>query len=67
MFGSIGGPELMVILVIALLVFGPRKLNLKDYRSMREEQQGSFSGLGIVIQKLGRDRPRRSRIKRVIP
>ena len=32
-------------------------LNRRSYRSMREEQQGSFSGLGIVIQKLGRDRP----------
>ena len=26
MFGSIGGTELLVILVIALLVFGPRRL-----------------------------------------
>ncbi len=26
MFGSLGGPELIVILVIALLIFGPRKL-----------------------------------------
>lgn len=26
MFGSIGGPELLVILVVALLVFGPRKI-----------------------------------------
>ena len=25
-FGSIGGPELVVILVVALLIFGPRKL-----------------------------------------
>ena len=32
-------------------------LNRRSYRSMREEQKGSFSGLGIVIQKLGRDRP----------
>ncbi|MFQ5767746.1 MAG: S41 family peptidase, partial [Acidobacteriota bacterium] len=32
-------------------------LNRKSFRAMREEQQGSFSGLGIVIQKLGRDRP----------
>lgn len=26
MFGTIGGPELVLILVIALIVFGPRKL-----------------------------------------
>ena len=26
MFGSIGGPELLLIFVVALLVFGPRKL-----------------------------------------
>lgn len=27
MFGSIGGPELLVIFVIALLIFGPRRLS----------------------------------------
>jgi TatA/E family protein of Tat protein translocase len=26
MFGSIGGPELLLIFLIALLIFGPRKL-----------------------------------------
>ena len=26
MFGTIGGPELILILLIALIVFGPRKL-----------------------------------------
>lgn len=26
MFGSIGGPELLVIFVVALLIFGPRRL-----------------------------------------
>jgi len=26
MFGSIGGPELLLILVVALLVFGPKRL-----------------------------------------
>jgi TatA/E family protein of Tat protein translocase len=25
-FGSIGGPELIIIFVVALLIFGPRKL-----------------------------------------
>ena len=42
-----------------LLTLDPHShyLNQKAYRSMREEQQGSFSGLGIVIQKLDRDRP----------
>jgi carboxyl-terminal processing protease len=32
-------------------------LNTRAYRGMREEQQGSFTGLGIVIQKIDRDRP----------
>ncbi len=27
MFGSIGGPELLVIFAIALLIFGPRRLS----------------------------------------
>ncbi len=26
MFGSIGGPELLLILVVALLVFGPKRI-----------------------------------------
>lgn len=26
MFGSIGGPEIIVIFVVALLIFGPRRL-----------------------------------------
>ena len=26
MFGSIGGPELIIIFAVALLIFGPRKL-----------------------------------------
>ncbi|MFQ5767747.1 MAG: Sec-independent protein translocase protein TatB [Acidobacteriota bacterium] len=26
MFGSIGGPEMVVILIVALLIFGPRRL-----------------------------------------
>ena len=32
MFGSIGMPELIIILVIALIIFGPRKLDRKSTR-----------------------------------
>jgi carboxyl-terminal processing protease len=32
-------------------------LDAEDYRHMIEEQQGSFSGLGIVISKPGTDKP----------
>jgi carboxyl-terminal processing protease len=32
-------------------------LDPEDYRSMMEEQQGSFSGLGIVISKPSQDKP----------
>ncbi len=49
MFGSIGMPEMIVILVIALIVFGPRKLPdlgksiggaIRDFRkAMMEETE----------------------------
>ena len=32
-------------------------LDADDYKHMLEEQQGSFSGLGIVISKPGHDKP----------
>ena len=35
MFGSIGMPELIVIFVIALIIFGPRKLPELGRRSAR--------------------------------
>jgi sec-independent protein translocase protein TatA len=40
MFGSIGGPELVVIFVVALLVFGPRKL--PEIGKMLGKGQGEF-------------------------
>jgi sec-independent protein translocase protein TatA len=49
MFGSIGFPELMVILIIALLVFGPKKLPevgrsigkaMREFRKTTDEIKG---------------------------
>jgi sec-independent protein translocase protein TatA len=43
-FGTIGGPELVLILVIALIVFGPRKLpeiGKSVGKMMREFRQAS--------------------------
>ena len=49
MFGSIGFPELMIILIIALLVFGPKKLPevgrsigraMREFRKTTDEIKG---------------------------
>jgi sec-independent protein translocase protein TatA len=48
MFGSIGMPELMVILVIALIFFGPGKL----------PELGSMIGKAIRVFKKEMDTPR---------
>lgn len=51
MFGSIGMPELMIILVIALIIFGPRKLpelgrslgrSLKEFKRASNELQNTL-------------------------
>jgi sec-independent protein translocase protein TatA len=47
MFGSIGMPELMIILVIALIFFGPGKL----------PELGSMIGKAIRSLKKGMDEP----------
>ena len=50
-FGSIGMPELMIILVIALIIFGPRKLpelgrslgrSLKEFKRASNELQNTL-------------------------
>ena len=51
MLGSIGMPELMIILVIALIIFGPRKLpelgrslgrSLKEFKRASNELQNTL-------------------------
>lgn len=51
MFGPIGMPELMIILVIALIIFGPRKLpelgrslgrSLKEFKRASNELQNTL-------------------------
>jgi hypothetical protein len=41
MFGSIGMPELIIIFVIALIVFGPRELRHTLEEEIRVEEQRS--------------------------
>ena len=52
MFGSIGTPELIIILVIALIIFGPRKLpelgrslgrSLKEFKRASNELQNTLN------------------------
>ncbi len=54
MFGSVGMPEMMVILVIALIVFGPGKLPelgsmvgkaLRGFKKAMEEPEDKSDGL----------------------
>jgi TatA/E family protein of Tat protein translocase len=54
MFGSLGMPELLLIMVIALLVFGPKKL----------PEVGRSLGKALREFKKNRSTPRNSRTSR---
>ena len=61
MFGTLGGPELFLILVIALIVFGPRKLpeiGQSMGRMLREFRKASTEFKRTVEDEVEADRGR---------
>ena len=70
MFGSLGMPELIVIFVIALIVFGPRKLpelgrslgrTLAEFKKATNEFQNTLeSEIRLEEQRTATDAGRRS-------
>lgn len=63
MFGTLGGPELFLILVIALIVFGPRKLpeiGKSMGRMLREFRKASTEFKRTVEDEVEADRFRQT-------
>jgi len=54
MFGSIGGPELVLIFIVALLIFGPRKL--PELGRMLGKGMAEFRRAANDLKKLREDR-----------
>ncbi len=66
MFGSIGGPELLLILLVVLLVFGPRRLpevgrtigkGLAEFRRASNDLKRSLEEEVIDLDEPPRRRP----------
>jgi sec-independent protein translocase protein TatA len=61
MFGTLGGPELFLILVVALIVFGPRKLPEMGRslgRMMAEFRKASSDFQRTIEEEVDADRAR---------
>lgn len=61
MFGTIGGPELVLILVLALIVFGPRKLpdiGRSLGRMMAEFRKASNEFRRTIEEEVEAEKPR---------
>jgi len=66
MFGTLGGPELLLILVVALIVFGPRKLPeigknmgrmLGEFRKASNDFQRTIEEEVEAVNRLQREMP----------
>ncbi len=76
MFGSIGMPELIIILVIALIIFGPRKLpelgkslgkSINEFKRASADLQNTLEQEIKLEEQKDRPRPRRRRRRREPP
>ena len=63
MFGTLGGPELFLILVVALIIFGPRKLPEMGRslgRMMAEFRKASSEFQRTIEEEVDADRAKRA-------
>jgi sec-independent protein translocase protein TatA len=66
MFGSVGMPELLIILVIALMIFGPRRLpelGKAVGQTINEFKKGANNLRESVEEEIRRDNEREQQLK----